>query len=121
MRRLISAFAVLSCALAVRPAPAESPEPFDVLYARLTKTREVFGVDISPDGKLVARAEPVRDEKALRASRILREETRPAGSAVQITGSIDGSEVREADVALSPDGRTRALGSQAGGAGVWTA
>ena len=95
MRRLISAFAVLSCALAVRPAPAQAPEPFDTLYARLTKTREIFGVDISPDGKFVARVEPARDEKAMRASRILVQETRPGAPAVRITASIDGSAVRE--------------------------
>ena len=121
MRRLISAFAVLSCALAVRPAPAESPEPFDVLYARLTKTREIFGVDISPDGKLVARVEPVRDEKAMRASRILVQEALPGAPAVRITASLDGSAVREGDVAFSPDGRTLAFVSQTGGAALWTA
>jgi hypothetical protein len=47
MRRLVPAFAVLSCLLAARPAAAEIEEPFDALYARLTKAREILGVAMS--------------------------------------------------------------------------
>ena len=71
MRRLVPAFAVLSCLLAARPAAANGEEPFDALYARLTKAREILGVAMSPDGSHVARVEPVRNEKTPRASRIL--------------------------------------------------
>jgi dipeptidyl aminopeptidase/acylaminoacyl peptidase len=120
MRRL-TALAVLSCLLGVGRAAADVLEPFDALYARLARAREIFGVDISPDGMRVARVEPVRDEKAIRASRILVQEARPGAPAVRITASLDGSAVREGDVAFSPDGKTLAFVSQTGGAALWTA
>ncbi|HEX5854541.1 MAG TPA: S9 family peptidase, partial [Thermoanaerobaculia bacterium] len=119
--RSLTALAALSCLLGAAPAAADSLEPFDALYARLARTREIFGVDISPDGMRVARVEPVRDEKAMRASRILVQEARPGAPAVRITASLDGSAVREGDVAFSPDGRTLAFVSQTGGAALWTA
>ena len=120
MRRLVPAFAVLSCLLATSPAAA-GDEPFDALYARLTKAREILGVAISPDGSHVARVEPARSEKVPRASRILVQETRPGAPAVRITASMDGSPIREGSVAFSPDGRTLAFVSHAGGAALWTA
>ena len=87
MQRLRAALSVLSCFLAAGPTAAEAPEPFDALYARLTKTREISGIAISPDGKRIARVEPVRDEKETRASVILVQETRPGAPAVRITAS----------------------------------
>ncbi|HEX2798749.1 MAG TPA: hypothetical protein VHQ44_03670 [Thermoanaerobaculia bacterium] len=121
MRRLVPAFALLSCLLAARPAAAEAEEPFDALYARLTKTREILGVAISPDGSHVARVEPVRNEKTPRASRILVQGARLGAPAVRITASLDGSPIREGNVAFSPDGKTLAFVSHAGGAALWTA
>ena len=120
MRRLVPAFAVLSC-FAVRPAAAASEEPFEPLYARLTKAQEILGVAISPDGSYVARVEPVRNERIPRASRILVQGARPGAPAVRITASLDGSPIREGNVAFSPDGKTLAFVSHAGGAGLWTA
>jgi dipeptidyl aminopeptidase/acylaminoacyl peptidase len=121
MRRLVPAFAILSCFLAARLAAAGAEEPFDALYARLTKAQEFLGVAISPDGSYVARVEPVRNEKAPRASRILVQAARPGAPAVRITASLDGSPIREGNVAFSPDGKTLAFVSHAGGAGLWTA
>ncbi len=121
MRRLVPAFIVLSSLLAVRVASAETAEPFDALYARLTKVREILGVAISPDGSRVARVEPVRTENAPRASRILVQEARPGSPAVRITASLDGSPVREGNVAFSPDEKTLAFVSHAGGTALWTA
>ena len=121
MRRLVPAFTVLSCLLTARPAAAEVEEPFDALYARLTKAREILGVAMSPDGSRVARVEPVRNEKTSRASRILVQEARPGAPAVRITASLDGSPIREGNVAFSPDGKTLAFVSYAGGAGLFTA
>ncbi len=121
MRRPTATLAVLSCLLVIGPAAADALEPFDALYARLSRTREIFGVDISPDGRFVARVEPVRDEKAARASRILVQEARSGAPAVRITASLDGSAVREGDVAFSPDGKTLAFVSHTGGAALWTA
>src|SRR5664279_4812315 len=82
MRRLVPAFAVLSCLLVARSAAVGAEEPFDALYARLTKAREILGVASSPDGSLVARVEPVHDEKTPRASRILVQGARPGRPAV---------------------------------------
>ena len=121
MRRLVPAFAVLSCLLAAAPAAAGAEEPFDALYARLTKAQEILGVAISPDGSHVARVEPVRNEKVPRASRILVQAARPGAPAVRITASLDGSPLREGKVAFSPDGKTLAFVSHAGGAALWTA
>ncbi len=121
MRRLVPALAVLSCLLAAAPAAAGADEPFDTLYARLTKAQEILGVAISPDGSHVARVEPVRNEKIPRASRILVQAARPGVPAVRITASLDGSAIREGKVAFSPDGKTLAFVSHAGGAGLWTA
>ena len=121
MRRLVPAFALLSCLLAARPPAADAEEPFDALYARLTKVREILGVAISPDGSHVALVEPVRDEKSPRASRILVQGARPGAPAVRITASLDGSPIREGNVAFSPDGKTLAFVSHAGGTALWTA
>src|SRR5664279_6053411 len=121
MRRLVPAFAVLSCLLVARSAAVGAEEPFDALYARLTKAREILGVAISPDGSLVARVESVHDEKTPRASRILVQGARPGAPAVRITASLDGSPIREGNVAFSPDGKTLAFVSHAGGAALWTA
>ncbi len=119
MRRLVPAFAVLGCLLAICPAAA-GDEAFDALYARLTRTREVLGVAISPDGARVALVEPVRGEKTPRASRILVQGARPGAPAVRITASLDGSPIREGNVAFSPDGKTLAFVSHAGGSALWT-
>ena len=121
MRRLVPALSVLSCLLAAHPLAAEAEEPFDALYARLTKVREILGVAISPDGSQVARVESIANEKSLRASRILVQGARPGAPAVRITASLDGSPIREGNVAFSPDGRTLAFVSHAGGAALWTA
>ncbi len=121
MRRLVPAFAALSCLLAFPSAPAEAEESFDALYARLAKVREILGVAISPDGTHVARVEPVRDENTPRASRILVQEARSGAPVVRITASLDGSPIREGDVAFSPDGKTLAFVSHAGGTALWTA
>jgi len=120
MRRLVPAFAMLSCLLAARPSAA-GEESFDALYARLTRVREFRGVAISPDGSQVARVEPVRDEKTPRASTILVQGARPGAPAVRITAALDGAPVREGSVVFSPDGKTLAFVSHAGGAALWTA
>lgn len=119
MRRPTATLAVLSCLLGAGVADAQ--EPFDALYARLARTREFQGVHVSPDGTRVARVEPVRDDKTMRASRILVQEARPGAPAVRITASLDGSAAREGDVAFSPDGKTLAFVSHTGGAALWTA
>ena len=121
MRRLGLVFAALLGLSGARFAAAQALEPFDALYSRLTRVREIFGVAISPDGTRVARVEPASDGKSLRASRILLQENRPGAAAVRITASLDGSAVREGNVVFSPDGRTVAFVSQAGGAALWTA
>ncbi|MFI5119590.1 MAG: alpha/beta fold hydrolase [Thermoanaerobaculia bacterium] len=121
MRRLFPAFAALSCLLAAGPAAAGAEETFDALYARLTRVREILGIAISPDGSHVALVEPARNEKAPRASRILVREARPGAPAVRITASPDGAPIREGNVAFSPDGKTLAFVSHAGGAALWTA
>ncbi len=121
MRRLVPAFAVLSCLLATRPADAGATEPFDTLYARLTRSREFLGVAISPDGTHVARVEQVRSEKAHRATRILVQEARPGARTAWVTASPDRSPIREEHPAFSPDGRTLAFVSHAGGAALWVA
>jgi dipeptidyl aminopeptidase/acylaminoacyl peptidase len=121
MRRPVPALAVVSCLLAPHPASAGAEEPFDALYARLTKTREILAVAISPDGSRVARVEPVRGERSARASRILVQEARPGAPALRVTASPDGSPIREGDVAFSPDGRTLAFVSHAAGAALFTA
>ena len=121
MRRLVPALAALSCLLAACPSAAEAGEPFDALYARLTKVREILGIAISPDGSHVARVEPVRDGKDPRASNILVQAARPGAQTVRITASLDGAPVREGNVAFSPDGKTLAFVSHAGGAALWTA
>jgi dipeptidyl aminopeptidase/acylaminoacyl peptidase len=121
MRRLGLVFAALLGLQGSRFAVAQVIEPFDVLYSRLTKVREILGVAISPDGARVARVEPVSDDRTPRATRILVQENRPGAAAVRITASLDGAAVREGSVAFSPDGRTVAFVSHAGGAALWTA
>src|SRR5450631_878901 len=121
MRRPGLVFAALLGLSGARLAAAQAPEPFDALYARLTKVREILGVAISPDGTRVARVEPASDDRSPRASRILVQENRPGAAAVRITASLDGASVREGSVAFSPDGRTVAFISHAGGAALWTA
>ncbi|HMA28629.1 MAG TPA: S9 family peptidase [Thermoanaerobaculia bacterium] len=121
MRRFIAALAVISCFLAAPPVFAGAGESFDALYARLTKTREILAVAISPDGSRVARVEPARNEKNPRASRILVQEACRGAPAVRITASPDDAPVREGNVAFSPDGRTLAFVSHVGGAALWIA
>lgn len=116
MRRSGLALAALLTLSGSRLASAQAPEPFDALYARLARVRETLGVAISPDGTRVARVEPASDESAARASLILVKENRPGAPSVRITASLDGAAIREGDVAFSPDGRTLAFVSRAGGA-----
>ncbi|MCM3876496.1 MAG: S9 family peptidase, partial [Thermoanaerobaculia bacterium] len=65
--------------------------------------------------------EPALEDRSPRASRILVQENRPGAAAVRITASLDGAAVREGSVVFSPDGRTVAFVSHAGGAALWTA
>ncbi len=121
MRRLCFVIAALLGLHGSRFAVAEAPEPFDDVYSRLTRVREIRGVAISPDGSRVARVEPASDDRTPRATRILVQENRPGAAAVRITASLDGASVREGNVVFSPDGKTLAFVSHAGGAALWTA
>jgi dipeptidyl aminopeptidase/acylaminoacyl peptidase len=121
MRRLGFVFAALLGLSGSRFAVAQALEPFDALYSRLTRAREILGVAISPDGTRVARVEPASDDRTPRASRILVQENRPGAAAVRITASLDGAAVREGNLAFSPDSRAVAFVSHAGGAALWTA
>ncbi len=122
MRRPGLVFAVLLGFSGARFTAAQPLEPFDALYSRLTRAREILGIAISPDGARVARVEPASDDRTPRATRILVQETRPgAAAAVRITASLDGAGVREGNVVFSPDGRTIAFVSHAGGTAVWMA